>query len=68
MFSIRVVDHNTVSKVSKDFNTFSSLEHHCTSSSIVTTPSLFVSINCREKGVLLNCNFQVFACFFARYT
>lgn len=43
------IDHNTVSKVSKDFNTFSSLEHHCTSSSIVTTPSLFVSISCNEK-------------------
>lgn len=49
-FSIKV-DHNTVSNVSRDFSTFSSLEHHWTSSSIVTTPSLFVSISWKEKQI-----------------
>lgn len=37
--------HKTVSRVSSDCKICSSLEHHSTSSSMVTTPSWFVSIN-----------------------
>lgn len=38
-------DHNTVSRVSSERKICSSLEHHSISSSIVTTPSLLVSIS-----------------------
>lgn len=42
-------DHNTVSSVSRDWRIRSSREHHSTSSSIVTTPSLLVSICCKWR-------------------